>query len=141
MRQRAKLIPVPNADTRPFWEGCAREELLLQRCTACGAYRHPPSPICAQCLSIDAEWISASGQGTVYSYVIVHRAFDEAWTDDVPYVVAIVELAEGPHILSNVVGTPVDTVSVGMPVAVFFERVSEEIMLPRFRPPTAETSG
>jgi uncharacterized OB-fold protein len=134
MQPRAKLVPVPNADTAPFWEGCAREELLLQRCAACGAYRHPPSPVCAQCLSADAEWVKASGRGSVYSFVVVRQAFDEAWKEDLPYVVAIIELAEGPHMLSNVVGIPVDDVSVGMPVEVFFERASAEILLPRFRP-------
>lgn len=134
MRERAKLVPVPNEDTRLYWEGCAREELLLQQCRACGAYRHPPAPLCAQCLSRDTEWVPASGQGTVYSFVVVHQALDPAWAGDVPYVVAIVELTEGPHMLTNIVGTPVDQVAVDMPVQVVFERASDEIMLPRFRP-------
>jgi len=134
MQQRAKRLPIPNEDTRPFWDGCAREELLLQRCGACGAYRHPPSPTCPKCLSTDAEWVAASGNGTVYTYVVVHQALDPAWAEDVPYVVAIVELAEGPHMLSNVVDTPVDQVTIGMPVTVCFQRASDEIVLPRFRP-------
>src|SRR2546430_899310 len=100
MQPRAKALPVPNEDTRPFWEGCAREVLLLQRCAACGVPRHPPSPRCPECLSADAAWVPASGQGTVYSYVVVHQALDPAWQGDVPYVVAIIALAEGPHILS-----------------------------------------
>jgi uncharacterized OB-fold protein len=134
MERRAKLVPVPNEDTRPYWEGCARGELRLQRCAACGAYRHPPSPRCARCLSPDAEWVAASGKGTVYTFVVVRQAFDAAWQDDLPYVVAVVELAEGPHLATNVVGVPVDQVTVGMPVQVVFERASDEIAVPRFRP-------
>jgi uncharacterized OB-fold protein len=134
MQQRAKPLPIPNEDTKPFWEGCAREELRLQRCRACGAYRHPPSPRCPACLSGDAAWVAASGDGTVYSYVVVHQALDPAWEGDVPYVVAIIALAEGPHLLSNVVDTPVDRVAVGMPVKVCFERATEDVVLPKFRP-------
>lgn len=136
MRTPRKRLPITDHDSRPYWEGCARGELLLQRCTACGAYRHPPRPICHACLSPRSAWVPSSAEGTVYSFVVVHRAFDEAWADEVPYVVAIVELAEGPHILTNIVGTPVDAVHIGMPVRVTFDRLSEEIALPKFVPAT-----
>ncbi|NIO09389.1 MAG: hypothetical protein GTO40_15830, partial [Deltaproteobacteria bacterium] len=85
------------------------------------------------CLSLQSEWVPASGKGTVYSFVIVRESL-RGWSFDVPYVVAIVELAEGPHMLSNVVGISPDRVRIGMQVGVFFERVNEEITLPKFKP-------
>ena len=133
-----KPLPYVDGDTRPFWEGCAKGELRLQRCLKCGAYRHPPSPICQDCLSPDHEWIATSGRGTVYTFVIVHRAFNPAWESEVPYVVAVIELAEGPHILSNVVDVSVNAVHIGMPVKVRFELASEEISLPKFAPLTGD---
>jgi uncharacterized OB-fold protein len=137
MRTPRKKLPIIDHDSALYWEGCARGELLLQRCTACGAYRHPPRPICHACLSPNAEWVPSSGEGTIYSFVVVHRAFDAAWEEEVPYIVAIVELAEGPHIMTNIVERRIDSVHVGMPVQVMFERVSDEIALPKFIPRAA----
>jgi uncharacterized OB-fold protein len=131
--EKSKPLPIPNQDTEPFWQGCARGELLLQKCSPCGHYRHPPSPICPACLSPHYRWTASSGRGTVYSFVVVHRALHPAWEKELPYVVAIIELAEGPHLMSNVVETPVDQVKIGMNVEVFFERASEEIAVPKFR--------
>jgi uncharacterized protein len=131
---RRPLPQVGDIEARLFWEGCARGELLLQRCSGCGAYRHPPSPICPTCLSTDDEWVPASGNATVYSFVIVHRAFHAAFEEQVPYVVAIVELEEGPHMLTNVVEVPPDQVTIGMPIRVCFDRVSDEVVLPKFQP-------
>lgn len=134
MAEKARRpLPLPNRDTEPFWEGCAKGELRLQRCASCRAYRHPPSPICHLCWSPEHEWVPASGRGTVYSFVVVHHAF-HGWNDELPYVVAVIALEEGPHIVSNVVEVPIDSVKIGMPVGVFFERASEEIVLPKFRP-------
>lgn len=134
MRAPSKPLPIVDQDTQPFWEGCAQGKLLLQRCNECGAVWHPPSPVCHQCLSSANEWVEASGEGTVFSYVVVHQAFHPAFAEEVPYVVALVALAEGPHLMTNVVGVPADQVSVGMPVHVTFERASDEITLPKFRP-------
>ncbi len=106
---------------------------MLQRCLSCRSYRHPPSPICHSCLSAENEWVPASGQGTVYSFVIVREPL-RGWKFEVPYVVAIIELAEGPHTLSNVVGIPVERFRIGMRVSFFFERLNEEISLPKFKP-------
>lgn len=134
MANAAKPLPIPNPDTQPFWDGCARGELLLQRCLSCRTYRHPPSPRCHVCLSANHEWIRASGRGALYSYVVVHHALNPAWEEDVPYIVAIIELAEGPHIMSNLVDVPKDRVSIGMALTVCFQRASDEFVLPKFRP-------
>ena len=133
MQKTTQPLPIPNPDTELFWQGCGRSELLLQRCLSCRSYRHPPSPICDTCLSSENEWVPASGQGTVYSFVIVRESL-RGLKFAVPYVVAIIELAEGRHMLSNVVGIPVEQVQIGMRVRVFFERVNEEISLPKFKP-------
>ena len=92
------VIPVANSDTKPFWDGCARAELLLQRCTACQAHRHPPSPICPRCLSDQHTWVRASGRGTVYTFVVVRETRARGWDKMVPYVLAVIELEEGPRI-------------------------------------------
>ena len=134
MAKAAKPLPFPTADSEPFWLGCKRSELLLQRCTSCQTYRHPPSPRCQKCLSASHEWARASGRGTVYSYVVVHQALHPAFEDEVPYVVAIVELAEGPHMLSNLIDVAIDRVRVGMPLSVCFQPASDEITLAKFRP-------
>ena len=117
----------------PFWEGCARSELLLQRCSACGAYRHPPSSICAACLSDLHEWVPASGSGTVYTYAVVRQALRSGWEGRLPYVVAVVELDEGPKILTNLVNIAPEAVQIGMPVAVTFEE-RDGAVLPVFVP-------
>ncbi len=133
MEKTTQPLPIPNPDTEPFWQGCGRSKLLLQRCLSCRSYRHPPSPICDSCLSSENEWVPASGQGTVYSFVIVRESL-RGWRFEVPYVVAIIELAEGPHMLSNVVGIPVEHVQIGMRVNVFFKQITDEISLPKFKP-------
>jgi uncharacterized OB-fold protein len=131
---RRPLPIVADIEAKPFWEGCARGELLLQRCLDCGAVRHPPSPICRDCLSSRQEWVPASGNATLYTFVVVHHAFHAAFDEEVPYVVAVVELEEGPHMLSNVVDVPPEWVEIGMPLRVCFDRVSDEVTLPKFRP-------
>ena len=131
-------IPIPSPETQPFWDGCARGELLLQRCRGCGTVWHPPSSLCPSCLSTDYEWSPASGQGTVYTYSVVHHAFRPVWESLTPYVVAVIELAEGPHMVSSVIDVPPDSMEVGMGVTVVFQRISEAISLPFFKPVAGE---
>ncbi len=115
------IAPAVTPDTQPFWDGCARGELLLQRCSDCATLRHPPSPICPHCRSVRSEWIPASGRGTVYTFTVVRQALGKGWEPLVPYVVAVIELAEGPRLLTNVVNIPPEAVSIGMAVEVVFE--------------------
>lgn len=126
--------PIPSRETEPFWDGCAKEQLLLQQCTRCQRYRHPPSPICPDCLSSEHEWVQASGRGTVYTFSIVRHAFRRAWEPLVPYVLGVIELAEGPRLLSNVVDVAPEEVRIGMEVELMFEPISEDMKLPLFRP-------
>lgn len=124
---------IVSADSAPFWDGCRRGVLLLQCCSDCEHYRYPPSPICRSCLSPDHQWIPASGRGTLFSFVLVHRALDPYWQGEIPYAVAVIELAEGPHLLTNLVGIHLDAIEIGMDLEVVFEPLSNEIIVPRFR--------
>lgn len=133
----AKPLPHPTALSQPFWDGTKQREIWLQRCGACEAYRFPPLVLCRNCLSEDHQWVPTSGTGTIYSYVIQHRPATPAFIDDLPYVVAIVELDEGPLMLTNIVGCPFEDLDVGMPVMATYVDASPEITLYPFTP-TAE---
>jgi uncharacterized OB-fold protein len=130
----AKPLPHPTPLSRPFWDGTKVRELRLQRCRACGAYRFPPVVLCRECLAEDHEWVATSGSGTVYSFVIQHRPATPAFIGDLPYVVAIVELDEGPLMLTNLVDCAHADIEVGMRVEVTFVDASDDITLYPFKP-------
>jgi uncharacterized OB-fold protein len=123
--------PVVNRDNAGFWEGVAHHRLLIQRCTSCAALRFPWLPGCNNCGGPDWDTVEASGEGTVYSYVVMHHPPFPAF--DPPYAVALVELAEGVRMISDVVGVPYDKVRIGMPVRLEFRSYDEELVLPVFR--------
>ena len=129
-----KPLPEPNADTKPFWDGCREHQLRFQKCLNCGHVRWPASIICPLCHSTDTEWIIADGRGKVYTFIVFHQAYHEAFDNDVPYVTAVVELNEGPHLLSNIVGCSPEEVRCDMPVQVTWKDISEEFSLPLFKP-------
>jgi hypothetical protein len=128
--------PVPTRLTEPFWKGTRRGVLLIQRCRACGHWRWTPKLACPHCWSEDTEWAEVSGRGTLYSYTVVHRPVDPAQFR-APYVLAIVQLDEGPRLLTNIVDCELDALRVDMPVAVRFERIDDEFVVYPFAP--AET--
>jgi uncharacterized OB-fold protein len=128
-----KPLPDPSDLTRPFWDACRRHELSIQRCRSCGALLHYPKVICPHDQGTEFDWAPMSGRGTVHSYVGAYRAFHPAFQDDLPYTIAIVELEEGPRMMTNIVAPP-DSVSIGMKVEVLFEDVTDTIALPKFRP-------
>jgi uncharacterized OB-fold protein len=127
----ARPRPVVNRDNAGFWEGVGRHQLLIQRCGGCGTPRFPWLPGCGACGSPEWDTVEASGDGTVYSYVVMHHPPFPAF--DPPYAVGLIELAEGVRIVSNVIGVPYDKVRIGMPVRLRFERYDEELVLPVFR--------
>jgi uncharacterized OB-fold protein len=116
----------------PFWDGVAAGKLLLQRCTSCGRWLTPPRPMCPGCQSRDHEWVPASGHGTVHSFVTYRRSPNPAFA--APYTVVLVELEEGPRIISNVVGITPEDVAIGMAVDVVFANVADDFTLFQFRP-------
>ncbi|MEV7281903.1 bifunctional MaoC family dehydratase N-terminal/OB-fold nucleic acid binding domain-containing protein [Streptomyces sp. NPDC093111] len=123
--------PVVNRDNAGFWEGVAGHRLLVQRCADCATLRFPWLPGCNACGSREWDTVEASGEGTVYSYVVMHHPPFPAF--DPPYAVGLVELAEGVRIVSNIVGVPYDKVRIGMPVRLEFLKADEELELPVFR--------
>jgi uncharacterized OB-fold protein len=135
MEQKYKK-PLPRIDeeSRGWWEALARHELYVQRCRDCGTLRLPPRALCTKCLSSAVEWQRATGRGTVYSFTVTHQNQAPGFRESLPYVLAIVELAEGPRLMTNVVECPVDQVRIGMPVEVVFDDVTPEMTLPKFRP-------
>jgi len=134
-----KPLPLITPLTEPFWQGTRERRLLVQRCRECERRWWTPQYACPECLSESYEWTECSGRGTLYSYSVVHRPVDpSAWSEsELPYVVAVVELAEGPHMLTNVVGCEPSELRVGLPVAVSFERATDEITLYKFAPAAA----
>jgi hypothetical protein len=124
-------LPVPSPLSQPFWDGTREGKLLLQRCGDCGAYRWTPQYLCRDCHSEDYDWVDTSGRGTLYSWSVVYRPPLPAFEPG--YVLAVVELNEGPLMLTNLVDCQPETLAIGMPVQVAFERASEEITLYRFR--------
>jgi uncharacterized OB-fold protein len=126
-------LPIPDPRTAPYWEATRNDTLSLPRCTACGHYQFYPRPICNQCQSRDFAWTPCSGKGMVHSFTVVHRAPSPAFADMVPYVVANIRLAEGAHLMSNVVNCAPQEVTIGMPVIVKFLHV-DDAALPIFEP-------
>jgi uncharacterized OB-fold protein len=128
--------PAPSADweTRAYWEGAARGELVLQRCRACGAVQHRPRALCVSCLAGEIEHFVASGRGTVHAFTVTHQNHAPGFRDACPYVLAYVELEEGPRVLTNVVGCEPGAVRVGLPVRVDFAPTDGEFPVPVFRP-------
>jgi uncharacterized OB-fold protein len=130
----AKPLPQPGPDMVPFFDAARRHELVVQRCNGCGTPRFPARTICSRCLSRDAAWVPVSGRGTVFSFVVMHQANHPGFAAEVPYAVVVVELDEGPRLLSNVVDCPVDEIRIGLPVEVVFDVLTPEVTLPKFRP-------
>ena len=126
-------LPRPTPLSAGFWEAAARRELVLQRCGACGAWRHYPQPMCSACHSFDWSWERASGRGEVYSFVVAHRAFHPFWADKVPYVSATIELEEGVRMVDDMLELPPGQARIGLPVEVWFHDTGEGIVLPKWR--------
>ena len=125
--------PIVNPETKPFWDATAEGKLLLPRCDDCGTVIWYPKLLCPSCHGTNVSWFEASGRGTVYTYTISHRA-PGAYRDAVPYVIAYVELDEGPRVMTNIVDCEPDSVSVGQRVEVVFHDTGEGNALYRFRP-------
>jgi uncharacterized OB-fold protein len=134
MREYRKPLPVVSPESQLFWEVCRRHELVIQRCDQCRSFVFPPRVICSECLGTALRWTKVTGRGRVFTYAVYHRVYHEAFAQDIPYVVAIVELEEGVRLLSNIVGCPPDQVHCEMPVEVVFEDVTETVTLFKFRP-------
>jgi uncharacterized OB-fold protein len=128
--QDVKPVPVPQIDSVPFFEAAAQGRLELQRCADCERFQFPPRLICVHCSSRSVVWTVTSGRGTVYSFTVVWRPPTPAFADDVPYTVALIDLDEGPRMMTNIVECDCDAVFVGQRVqARFAERGDQTIVM------------
>ena len=124
-------VPAPNPDLDPFYEYCRRHELRLPQCAACGAFRFPPAATCPECTATGHEWRLVSGRGTVFTWIVMTRAYHPAF--EPPYAVAIIQLEEGPRLYSNVLDVDPHAIVQGMAVEVDFEDIDGEHTIPVFR--------
>jgi uncharacterized OB-fold protein len=132
---RGKFLPQPTPETAPFWEGCKQHELRIQFCPNCQAYFFYPRLFCPKCLSDATEWRTVSGKGTLLTYVLSARPAP-GFENELPYAIAIVQLNEGPHLMTNIVNTEISpqNLKAGMAVEVVFDDVNETVTLPKFQP-------
>jgi uncharacterized OB-fold protein len=129
-----KPIPNPTPETAPYWQGCAEGELRLQHCEDCGHVQFPPRRLCSGCFSQAVLWRKAAGTGTLRSWSMVTSPADPAFAGEVPFMSALIELDEGPTMLSVVRNCAPESAHIGMRLEVEFEQRSEQIAVPYFHP-------
>lgn len=134
MNAYKKPLPTITEDGRPFWEALKQHRFTLQRCKSCRKHQFPPRILCSHCGKRDIEWSEVSGSGQVYSFTAVHRPPDAVFQKDVPYLLAVVQLDEGPRLMTNLVGCPIEAARIGMRVTPVFDDVTDEVTLVKFRP-------
>jgi uncharacterized protein len=125
--------PAVNPETAEFWAATSAGRLLLKRCLDCGAVIWYPRVICPECASLRTEWFQAAGRGRIYSYTVNYRG-EGAYQGQPPFVLAYVELEEGPRMMTNIVGAEPSELGVGLPVQVVFHDTGQGSALPRFEP-------
>ena len=129
-------VPVVQPEVKVFWDATAEGKLLLPKCTECQTLIWFPRPFCPSCGSLSVDWVQASGKGTIYTYTVNRRGAGDLpeYRDPGPYVLAYVELEEGPRIMTNIVECDVDSVRIGQAVEVVFHDTGAGTALVRFRP-------
>jgi uncharacterized OB-fold protein len=127
-----KPLPVIDPGTAPFWQAAKEHRLLVKRCAACGQCHFYPRDFCPHCHSDAVDWHEAKGTGVIYSFTVARRPAGPAFKADAPYVVAIVQLDEGPRMMTNITGCVPEDVRIGRRVAVAYDDVTDEVTLPKF---------
>jgi uncharacterized OB-fold protein len=130
-------LPQPDLETQPFWDALKEHKFLLRHCNACGRDHYYPRPFCPTCWSDDLSWRAASGRASLYTYSVVHVNDLPPFNERVPYVAAVVELDEGPRVMTNVEGVPFDELKCGMPLVLDFKEIADDVTIPVFRPAPA----
>lgn len=139
-------LPTIDDDTRPFWDGTREQKLLIRHCNACGVHHYYPRPFCPECWSEDVDWVEASGRATLYTHSTVFVNDLPPFHEQLPYIAAVVDLEEGPRMMTRVVGCETEDLEIGMSLEVVFEPVSaddgdadsgEPVVLAFFRPAAA----
>ena len=127
-------IPTPDPETQPYWDATQEGKLLIKRCNACKRAYFYPRDFCPHCWSEDVSWEEASGRATLYTWSVVRRNDLPPWPERVPYITAIVDLEEGPRMMTNIEDCDFDALAIGMPLVVGFRQDTEDITAPIFRP-------
>lgn len=130
----AKPLPVATPVTRPFWDALREERIELQRCEACGHWVFYPRNRCNRCLSDRLAWHPVSGAATLYTFTVARQPTAPHFADEVPQLIAIVELSEGVRMTSTLVNVDIDAIRIGMALRPFFDPQSDEVTLLRFQP-------
>jgi uncharacterized OB-fold protein len=129
-----KPLPIPTKWSQPFWDAAKEHRLVLRKCSKCGNIDHPPYLYCTACQADEHEWIEASGKGTLFAYAINYFGVPFPFWSDLPYVLGMIDVAEGVRMISNIVECDFDELENGMELEVVFDDVSDEITLPKWRP-------
>jgi uncharacterized OB-fold protein len=129
---KPRPAPIPDAESAPFWSGTLDRKLLVQECSVCGQRQLYGRSLCTNCHSAALNWIESNGKGTIYSRTIIRQNPNRSFKHMIPFVVALIDLDEGPRLMSNVIGTPAEEVQIGARVRVMFEPVSDAASLPLF---------
>lgn len=131
----AKPLPLLDNVSGEYWKAAREGRLLIQQCPACGHRQWYPRAACTRCAA-DPEWLEASGRGTVHTFTVIRQQGIPAFKAELPYVVAMVELEEGPLVFGSMPGTDPEAVSIGMPVEVYFVAAADDTGVPYWRPAT-----
>ena len=123
-------VPEPTIDSKPYWDGLKERRLMLQQCGNCGLVRHYPRPMCAVCHSLEVRWIESSRQGRLYAWTEVHHPFVPALRDEIPYVMATVDLEEGVRLQCQMLGADADALRLDLPLEIVFREVQDGLVLP-----------
>jgi uncharacterized OB-fold protein len=129
-----KPLPAIDVESAPFWQAAREHRLVIMHCRLCDRHFFYPRALCPHCHASVVEWTPASGRGTIYTFTIARRPAGPAFKPDVPYVVALVELEEGPRLMSNIVTEDVDSIRIGQKVTAVYDDVSDEVTLVKFKP-------
>jgi uncharacterized protein len=134
LKEYLKPLPVVTEETREFWDGCRNHQLLVQKCVKCHSTQYPPLPMCSNCQSAVSNWIPSNGRGRIYSWIVIHTPIIEAFQEDVPFVVGLVDLEGGGRIVTNIMDCPPNEMKADMEVEVIFVDMNNEWTLPYFKP-------
>jgi uncharacterized OB-fold protein len=133
MSSISKPIPAVTPELREFFDGARAGRLMVQKCAGCGVLRFPAYELCSKCNSTKSSWVPVSGRGAVFSFNIMHQVYHPGFAAEVPYAVVVVELEEGCKFVSNLISIKPHEIKCGMPVEVIFEKLSDEVSIPKFR--------
>jgi hypothetical protein len=138
-REVKKPLPQITPLNQPFWDGAKNGKLIMQRCQDCESWVWCPRPLCGECGGANLQWTELSGRGKVFAFTVIREVVGRAlrgFAPDIPYVTAWIDLDEGPRFCSNIIGCPIESVRIDMPVEVVFEPAGDGITLPKFKPLT-----